>query len=115
MMDVAPESAYVVRRLTISSRYGPGLALMSGSMCACELMRPGIIVLPVTLTTVAPAGGITVADGPMAVIRPLVTTMVACSIGAAPVPSMTRAPVKEITPGAGICALRGETPAAEDG
>jgi hypothetical protein len=40
----------------------------------------------------------------MAVIRPLVTTIVACSIGAAPVPSMTRAPVKAITPGAGICA-----------
>src|SRR5262245_50263099 len=104
MMDVAPESAYVFRRRTISSRYGPGLALISGSMWACELMRPGMIVLPATLTTVAPAGGITVADGPMGVIRPLVTTIVACSIGAAPVPSMTRAPVNAITPGAGICA-----------
>src|SRR6267142_1517150 len=29
---------------------------MSGSMCACELIRPGMIVLPATLTTVAPAG-----------------------------------------------------------
>src|SRR5215470_2459792 len=73
-------------------------------MWACELMRPGMIVLPATFTIVAPAGGITVADGPMAVIRPLVTTIVACSIGAAPVPSITRAPVNAITPGAGICA-----------
>src|SRR4030095_10923809 len=71
-------------------------------------MRPGMIVLPATFTTVAPAGGVTVVDGPMAVIRPLVTTMVACSIGAAPVPSMTRAPVKAITPGAGTCACARE-------
>jgi hypothetical protein len=61
-----------------------------------------------------PAGGITVADGPMAVIRPLVTTMVACSMGAAPVPSMTRAPVKAITPGAGICALAIDAPATKN-
>ena len=46
----------------------------------------------------------TLADGPIAVIRPLVMTMVACSIGALPVPSITRAPVNAITPGAGICA-----------
>src|SRR6266513_3238426 len=96
--------AYVFRRRTISSRYGPGLTLMSGSMCACELMRPGMIVFPATLITVAPAGGVTVADGPIAVMRPFVTTIVACSIGAAPVPSMTGAPVNAMTPGAGICA-----------
>src|SRR5437016_3425274 len=77
---------------------------MSGSMCACELMRPGMIVFPATLITVAPAGGVTVDEGPMAVIRPLVTMTVACSIGALPVPSITRAPVKAMTPGAGICA-----------
>jgi hypothetical protein len=42
------------------------------------------------LIAVAPAGGITLADGPIAVMRPLVTTIVACSIGAPPLPSMTR-------------------------
>src|SRR6185503_10603830 len=104
MIDVTPWTAYVFSRRTISSRYGPGLALMSGSMCACELIRPGMIVLPATLTTVAPAGGMTLADGPIAVMRPLVTTMVADSIGALPVPSITRAPVKAMTPGAGTCA-----------
>src|SRR6185503_12900897 len=104
MIDVTPWTAYVFSRRTISSRYGPGLALMSGSMCACELIRPGMIVLPAALTTVAPAGGMTLADGPTAVMRPLVTTMVACSSGALPVPSITRAPVKAMTPGAGTCA-----------
>src|SRR5437870_4299312 len=78
---------------------------MSGSMCACELMRPGMIVLPDALMTVAPAGTVTVVDGPIAVIFPLVTMMVACSMGALPVPSITRAPVKAKTPGAGTCAL----------
>src|SRR4029079_7809570 len=35
------------------------------------------------------------------------TTMVACSIGGAPVPSMTRAPTNATTPGAGSCANAG--------
>src|SRR5258705_2172214 len=80
---------------------------MSGSIWAWELIRPGIIVLPATCTIVAPAGGMTLADGPIAVILPLVMTMVACSIGALPVPSMTRAPVNAMTPGAGTCARSG--------
>ena len=49
----------------------------------------------------------TLADGPIAMIRPLVTTIVACSMGALPVPSITRAPVNAIRPGAGTCARSG--------
>jgi hypothetical protein len=56
------------------------------------------------LMTVAPAGAVTLADGPIAVILPFVTTIVACSMGALPVPSITRAPVNANVPGAGVCA-----------
>jgi hypothetical protein len=51
----------------------------------------------------------TLADGPIIVIRPLVTTIVACSIGALPVPSITRAPVKAMVPAAGVCAWTPDT------
>jgi hypothetical protein len=59
-------------------------------------------VLPARLTTVAPAGAFTPA--PTFVMRPLVTTIVPFSIGARPVPSTMRAPVKAIVPVAGTCA-----------
>src|SRR5262245_56913303 len=61
-------------------------------------MRPGITVLPVRATRVAPAGTLTLAAGPTAMMRPSRTTIVALSIGARSVPSITRAPVNAFTP-----------------
>ena len=59
-----------------------------------------MIVLPETSTRVAPSGIGTSASEPTASIRPLVMSSVACSGGARPVPSITRAPVRTTVGGA---------------
>ena len=58
-----------------------------------------MIVLPATSMRVAPAGTFNDALGPMRSIRPLLTRTVAFAIGAAPVPSITRAPTSAIVVG----------------
>ena len=73
------------------------------AMCMWELTRPGIMVLPETSTRVAPGGIWTAAAGPTAWTWPLAMTSVACSMGALPVPSMSRAPVSA-TVALGACA-----------
>src|SRR5262245_63196394 len=60
-------------------------------------------VFPVSETRSAPDGTLTLDDGPTARMRPPRTTMVALSIGARSVPSITRAPVNALTP-PGDCA-----------
>src|SRR2546422_10630933 len=71
-------------------------------------MRPGMTVLPASDTRSTPAGTVTRAAGPTAEIRPSRTRMVAFSIGARSVPSMTRAPVNALT-APGACARRAGT------
>ena len=68
---------------------------------------PGMIVLPDMSIRVAPAGILTAAGVPTAATRPFVITMVAWGSGAAPVPSITRAPVSAMVPPAGACASDG--------
>src|SRR5450432_2664075 len=70
----------------------------------CALTRPGITVFPASATRRAPPGTVTLAAGPTATIRPLRTRIVALSIGARSVPSITRAPVKAVVVDAGCCA-----------
>src|ERR1044071_2670108 len=74
-------------------------------------MSVGITVLPARFTRVAFAGTRTSAARPTAVIRFPVTTMVAFSIGARPVPSITPAPSKTLTV-FGACANRAAVVAA---
>ena len=59
--------------------------------------------MPASGTRAAPAGIVTDAAGPTATIRPPRTRIVALSIGARSVPSITRAPVKAVVD-AGCCA-----------
>src|SRR5262249_26778713 len=68
-------------------------------------MKPGTMVLPARFTVVAPAGSFIVLDGPTAATRPFATTSIACSIGARPVPSISRAPLKTTAPTMGGWAL----------
>src|SRR6185436_17951551 len=84
------------------SRSRAGRFDMSACRWPCALMMPGMMVLPAMSTRVAPAGTATLR--PTAWMRPSETTIVAPSVGAAPVPSMTRAPVNATTPPAGACA-----------
>src|ERR1700737_4140254 len=63
-----------------------------------------MVGLPGRAIRVAPAGTFTAAEAPTATMRPLLTTSVARSRGALPVPSVTRAPVSATVPGAGACA-----------
>src|SRR5476651_2256506 len=70
----------------------------------CALTRPGITVFPVSATRRAPAGTVTLAADPTETIRPLRTRIVALSIGARSVPSITRAQVKAVVVDAGCCA-----------
>ena len=66
-----------------------------------------MMVFPAALIWVVPAGTVTEAEGPTAVMRPLVTTIVPCSMGALPVPWIIRAPVNATLPLPGVCASEG--------
>src|SRR5215510_1976370 len=60
-------------------------------------MIPGVINLPLTSTTVAPAGLGIFDDGPMSRMRPFSITIVTSLWGSAPVPSMTVAWLSTVT------------------
>ena len=60
-------------------------------------MNPGTRVTSPRSSTLAPAGRVTLDAGPTAVMRSSVTTMTALEIGAAPVPSISRAPRSTVT------------------
>ncbi len=74
--------------------------------------KPGTMNCPVASITVAPAGTATVARGPAAVMRSLVTTTTASGTGAPPLPSISVAPVMAVMRGAGVCARGTAAPAA---
>ena len=103
-------------RLTIEDQFCCGIT--SSSACgpwACASTRPGMIVLPATSTTLAPAGIATCARGPMAAMRsPRTTTTPSSTIPPSLVARVTRrAPVSATMP-VGLSAatsIDSETPA----
>src|SRR5919106_1722165 len=62
--------------------------------CTCASIRPGMIQRPDSSTRLASWGTATSADRPTVAIRPPATTSTASSMGIAPVPSISVAPLK---------------------
>jgi hypothetical protein len=67
-------------------------------MCVCVSTTAGMTVFPVKLTRVAPAGTVTCPRLPTWVMRLLLTTNAASSIGSRPSPRMSLAPSNTAAP-----------------
>src|SRR4051812_3240136 len=87
------------------------IASRVGLKCTWVSISIGITVLPARLTRVAPDGTFTSAARPAATIRAPSTRSVAFSIGAAPSPTMRRAPSNAVT----VWARAGEAKTATRG